>query len=132
MASAVKREPATAGAALGEAAFAAAWAEGQALTLEQALEEALTIEAVPLVAAQAQSTYRPEEQMPDGLTAREREIAALVARGLTNRQIAAELFISERTAGTHVANILGKLGFTSRAQVAAWAVEHGLTPARPD
>jgi non-specific serine/threonine protein kinase len=53
-------------------------------------------------------------------------VAALVARGLTNRQIAEELVIAERTAGTHVANILNKLGFTARAQIAAWAVEHGL------
>ena len=60
------------------------------------------------------------------LTPRESEVAALVARGLTNRQIAVRLVISERTADSHVGNILGKLGFTSRAQVAAWAVEQGL------
>jgi DNA-binding NarL/FixJ family response regulator len=45
---------------------------------------------------------------------------------LTNRQIAAELVISERTADTHVANILNKLGFSARTQVAAWAAQHGL------
>ena len=83
-------------------------------------------------AAAAPPPSGPDQPPGDLLTPREREIAALVARGLTNRQIAAELFISERTAGTHVAHILGKLGFTSRAQVAVWAVEHGLTPARPD
>ena len=48
-------------------------------------------------------------------------MARLVAEGLTNRQIAARLVISERTAGNHVAHILTKLGFTSRAQIAAWA-----------
>jgi DNA-binding NarL/FixJ family response regulator len=58
------------------------------------------------------------------LTARELDVAWRVARGLTNRQIAAELVIAEGTADRHVSNILGKLGFNSRAQVAAWAVQH--------
>ncbi|MGH3400753.1 MAG: response regulator transcription factor, partial [Streptosporangiaceae bacterium] len=57
------------------------------------------------------------------LTAREMEIARLIARGLSNRGIADELTISPATAARHVANIFGKLGFTSRAQVAAWAAE---------
>ncbi|MGI5163557.1 response regulator transcription factor [Spirillospora sp. CA-253888] len=61
---------------------------------------------------------------PSTLTAREREIAALVARGLSNRGIADELVISPATVARHVTNILTKLGFASRAQVAAWAVEH--------
>ena len=60
------------------------------------------------------------------LTRREREVAALIARGLTNREIAEELIISEMTADSHVSHILRKLGFRSRAQVARWAVEHGL------
>lgn len=55
-----------------------------------------------------------------GLTRREREVAALVAQGLTNREIAARLFISERTAESHVEQIRNKLGFHSRAQIAAW------------
>jgi len=63
-----------------------------------------------------------------GLSAREREVAALVAQGRSNREIAASLVVSERTAEAHVSNILGKLGFTTRAQIAAWAVEKGLTP----
>jgi DNA-binding NarL/FixJ family response regulator len=54
------------------------------------------------------------------LSGRETEVAQLVADGLTNRQIAARLVISERTAGNHVAHILTKLGFTSRSQIAAW------------
>jgi non-specific serine/threonine protein kinase len=62
----------------------------------------------------------------DPLTSREREVAALVARGRTNREIAAALVISERTADAHVQNILNKLGFSSRAQIGAWAAEHGL------
>jgi non-specific serine/threonine protein kinase len=53
-------------------------------------------------------------------------VATLVARGLTNRQIAAALVISERTADVHVSNILNKLTLSSRAQLAAWVVRHGL------
>jgi DNA-binding CsgD family transcriptional regulator/transcriptional regulator with XRE-family HTH domain len=66
------------------------------------------------------------------LTAREREVAVLLARGLTNRQIAEMLVIAEGTAGVHVDHILNKLGFRSRAQVAAWAAEHGLLAATID
>ena len=62
-----------------------------------------------------------------GLSTREREVAALVAQGSTNREIATHLVVSERTAEAHVSNILVKLGFTTRAQIAAWAVEKGLT-----
>jgi pimeloyl-ACP methyl ester carboxylesterase/DNA-binding CsgD family transcriptional regulator len=62
----------------------------------------------------------------DGLTRREREVAALVARGLTNRQIADALSIGERTVHTHVSNLLGKLSLATRAQVATWATAHGL------
>ncbi|MGJ3558561.1 response regulator transcription factor [Streptomyces sp. INA 01156] len=54
------------------------------------------------------------------LTRRESEIAELVALGLTNKQIAAKLVIAQRTADAHVQNILTKLGFNSRTQVAAW------------
>ena len=62
------------------------------------------------------------------LTRREKEIAVTVARGLTNRQIASELVISEHTAATHVAKILKKLGLNSRFQLAAWVTEQGLPP----
>jgi DNA-binding NarL/FixJ family response regulator len=60
------------------------------------------------------------------LTPREQEVAELIARGLTNRQIAAELIVAERTVDAHVYNMLSKLGFRSRAQVAGWAVGQGL------
>ena len=70
------------------------------------------------------------DRHPVPLSRREREIAALLALGLSNRQIADELTISVGTADRHVANILNKLGYRSRAQVAAWAVEHGLLRAR--
>jgi DNA-binding NarL/FixJ family response regulator len=68
-----------------------------------------------------EDAHRPAAAM----TAREREIAGLVALGLTNRQIADELVISSATVDRHVANILVKLGAHSRAQIAAWAVTEG-------
>ena len=61
-----------------------------------------------------------------GLTAREREVLALVADGFTNRRIAETLFISESTAGVHVSNILGKLGVATRTEAAAVATRLGL------
>jgi DNA-binding CsgD family transcriptional regulator len=73
------------------------------------------------------TSTEPKPPVPGGhathLTPREREVALLLARGLTNRQIADSLVITERTVAAHVEHILGKLGFTSRTQVALWAVE---------
>ena len=63
-----------------------------------------------------------------GLSRREVEIAKLVAEGLTNKEIGQRLFISERTVDNHVQHVLNKLGFNSRAQVAAWAATAGLLP----
>jgi DNA-binding NarL/FixJ family response regulator len=60
------------------------------------------------------------------LTAREREVLALVADGYTNRRIADTLFISESTAGVHVSNILGKLGVATRTEAATMATRLGL------
>ena len=60
----------------------------------------------------------------DQLTARERDVLACLARGLSNRAIAEELGMAERTARTHVSNILAKLGLTSRTQAALFAVDH--------
>jgi DNA-binding NarL/FixJ family response regulator len=63
---------------------------------------------------------------PAPLTAREAEVVRLVARGRTNREVAAELFISDKTVARHLSNIFAKLGLSSRAAVTAWAYEHGL------
>jgi non-specific serine/threonine protein kinase len=67
----------------------------------------------------------------DELTAREGDVARLVARGLTNRQIGEQLVISERTVDRHVENILKKLGYVSRAQIAAWAAAKMGTASAP-
>ena len=63
---------------------------------------------------------------PAALTPREREVAALLAEGLTNAEVARRLYISTKTAAVHVSNILAKLGMGSRAEVAAWAVRTGV------
>jgi non-specific serine/threonine protein kinase len=60
------------------------------------------------------------------LTAREREVAALIAEGLTNGQLAERLYISPKTAAVHVSHILTKLGLSSRAEIAAWTVRNGI------
>ena len=73
----------------------------------------------------------PEAPAPYGLTERELLVLRLVGAGRTNAQIGAELYISPRTAGVHVTNILRKLGVSSRVQAAALAERAGLLPARP-
>jgi DNA-binding NarL/FixJ family response regulator len=81
--------------------------------------------AVARVLAQRFRARKTEEPI-EPLTDREREVLSLVGKGASNKDIAAELYISERTARTHVSNILGKLGLTSRTQAALYAVEHRL------
>jgi DNA-binding NarL/FixJ family response regulator len=73
------------------------------------------------------SPHRLTKKTFEGLTQRERAVAALIARGKSNRQIADQLFVAPRTIETHVHSILSKLGFTSRAQIAVWAAEKGLS-----
>jgi DNA-binding CsgD family transcriptional regulator len=72
---------------------------------------------------------RAAKRTYDGLTAREREVAGLVAAGLSNRAIAERLVVSERTIEKHIENALAKLSFSSRAQLAVWAAERGLRAA---
>jgi DNA-binding NarL/FixJ family response regulator len=82
----------------------------------------------PAVARLLAQRLRAKQSAPDDLveplTDREREVLALLAQGLSNKEIGARLFITERTARTYVSNILGKLGLASRTQAALWAVEH--------
>ena len=128
---AVESALAAARTALGEAAFDAAWSEGQEMEYHQAVEYALGGLTRDPVRLRPTPKQAPLAGRSDPLTAREREVAALIARGLMNRQIGAELVITERTVETHVANILSKLGLTSRTQIATWAVAQGLLAANP-
>jgi DNA-binding CsgD family transcriptional regulator len=124
---------------MGEEAFARARAEGRAMGLERAVEyceQSLIVHRGPGDKPLEEATHltfsdqgigegtRPVPRggspgsEPARLTRREREIAALVARGMTNRRVAAELALSERTVETHVRNVLKKLGLKSRVQLA--------------
>ncbi len=112
-------------ARLGHRAYDTAMRQGVALsTLEAvavALERPGTGSAAPAPA--------PRSSGGDfGLTRREREVAALIAEGLSNREIAARLVVAQRTAEGHVENILSKLGFSSRAQVAGWLAAQNPPP----
>jgi predicted ATPase/DNA-binding NarL/FixJ family response regulator len=104
---------------LGDEAFEAAVQDGWRLSFRETLAYALNGEDVA-----ASPVTEPADDSP--LTPRERQVARLIAEGLSNRQIAARLVIARRTAESHVENILVKLGFTSRTQVAAWAARRPL------
>ncbi|WP_328946336.1 LuxR C-terminal-related transcriptional regulator [Streptomyces sp. NBC_00250] len=106
---------------LGETPFEAGGARGFAFDLDTAVDYALGAEEEPVPAAEASAA--PAE--PNPLTAREQQVAELVAQGMSNKQIAAKLVISPRTVEGHVDHVLTKLGLTSRAHVAAWATRHG-------
>jgi ATP/maltotriose-dependent transcriptional regulator MalT len=103
--------------ALGDAAYRKALDEGEACTVARAIDDALGHGAAATPERVRAGPSRPDNSP---LTAREWEIAQLVRDGLSNRAIAKRLVIAQRTAETHVENILNKLGFASRAQVAAW------------
>jgi len=109
-------------AALAPDLAAAAWKHGSTLREQDAVLFALSGEAAPL----KPSTAAADGQGGNVLTVREREIAALIAAGLPNKQIAIRLKIAERTADAHVEHIRTKLDVHSRAQIAAWAIRSGL------
>ncbi|RSM64755.1 hypothetical protein DMB66_19135 [Actinoplanes sp. ATCC 53533] len=103
--------------ALGDAGYAAKFGEGSRYTLDEAAEFALGV--THHAGASPAHPYSPA----DPLTRRERQVAELVAEGMTNKDIAARLVISKRTAESHVEHILAKLGFTTRVQIARWSSE---------
>jgi non-specific serine/threonine protein kinase len=108
---------------LGEVAFAVAWDAGRGLSIEAAVAEALAVAPAPPSLPPAAPCVIPD---PFGLTRREREVLALAAAGLTNAQIAEQLFLSPKTVSSHLVSIFGKLGVTSRAGATRFAIEHGL------
>jgi non-specific serine/threonine protein kinase len=123
-------------AALGQEAFAAAVARGRALPVADAVEDALAVAALLASGAESMSgsaaprTAAPELLLPVvpsfGLSPRELEVLALLARRYTDPEIAGALFISPHTASTHVKHVLGKLGAANRREAAALAARHGL------
>lgn len=93
---------------------------------EQIRATFLSRATVMLPSARSRSPERAAQLAYGGLTAREREVARLVAQGKTNRAIAEQLVLSERTVEGHVTNILAKLDGTTRTQIATWIIEKGL------
>jgi predicted ATPase/DNA-binding CsgD family transcriptional regulator len=108
--------------AVGDLRFEKAFAEGAAYSFEQCLALALGDEAEPDTGHEPAPT-KARRTPPGGLTRRQWEIAELLAEGLSNREMAARLVISQRTVETHVEHILSKLGFGSRTQVGSWVAE---------
>ena len=116
------------------------WASGLALTSEAAVALALDAPVKPAAPGAGPAgespaltmvrRYRVAAAPPSSLTQREYEIAELVAGGRSNKAIAAELSISHTTAARHVANIMAKLGFNSRTQIAAWVADRAQGPGR--
>jgi non-specific serine/threonine protein kinase len=105
---------------LTRAAFTAAWCAGRMLPMDMVITEALAI------AQAVKQPVPPEAPNRSGLTRREAEVLRLLAEGRSDREIAAALFISPKTVGTHVSNLLGKLGVPSRAAAVAHVHRYGL------
>jgi non-specific serine/threonine protein kinase len=142
-----------------EDVYARNWTTGRELTVQQSIALALSIypsgtvdsqpaseaglampfeQALELPLAATETPPEQTDQPPDAsgkrvpeLTPREQQVAALLAEGLTNRQIAERLVITERTVAAHIEHILDKLTFTSRTQIGVWASEHHLVGSRP-
>jgi non-specific serine/threonine protein kinase len=113
---------AAARAALGDQGYAAAFQRGRQMPLAQVLDDAEHTR-------RSTRSGQPDVGGAGSLTSREDEVAGLLAHGLSNKAIAQSLVIAQRTAETHVANVLVKLGLTSRSQVAAWVAEQrGIDP----
>jgi DNA-binding NarL/FixJ family response regulator len=113
--------------ALGDAAFARAEAAGRALSLEEAVAEATAFTSQAGPAAATTPIARTGVAARNGLTAREVEVLRLLVQRRTDREIADVLFISPKTVGFHVANILSKLGVANRREAATLALREGLT-----
>jgi DNA-binding NarL/FixJ family response regulator len=105
--------------ALGDVTFADAFHHGHALSYQDTIAYALDERRPPARA--------PQGDAAGALTSREREVAGLIAQGLSNKEIAATMVISQRTAESHVEHILAELGVNSRAHVAAWITERTRT-----
>ena len=101
--------------------FKVCWEEGEIMHLRDVVTYALSGPITPI-----DGTTISDKEKFQGLTKRERETASLIAQGKSNRAIAQEMTVGEKTIETYVTRILNKLGFDSRVQIATWAVEKGL------
>jgi ATP/maltotriose-dependent transcriptional regulator MalT len=100
---------------------------------DEGLRESFRHRAMEMIPpTQSLTPRQAAKQAFGGLTRRERQVATVVAQGLSNKEIADELVVSIKTVEAHVSRILSKLGFSSRAQIAAWAVDKGLASAPQD
>jgi predicted ATPase/DNA-binding CsgD family transcriptional regulator len=132
------RDVAATRAQLDPAAFQAAWLEGTRLSADELEEYAIAPDeprdvetSGPGAPVATEPPTEADEQVLK-LSPREREVAVLIARGLTSHEMAELLVVSEKTADSHADHIRAKLGLRSRTEIAAWAVAHGLhTPTRP-
>ena len=114
---------------LGEEAWEVAWRKGRAMTLEEAIEYALSKEEPSITTLSSAHEQTPTSSLPEhpaGLTSREVEVLGLVATGMTNAQVAQRLFISPRTVQRHLNSVFHKLGVSSRTAATRFALEHGL------
>jgi DNA-binding CsgD family transcriptional regulator len=115
---------------VGEAVFSAAMEYGRAMSMEEAVAEASAIDSTSgngvTRAREITDPDVPADMVGAGLTARELEVLRLIVEGHSNAEIAEMLYISPRTASTHVGRILQKLGVSSRAAATSYALRHGL------
>jgi non-specific serine/threonine protein kinase len=111
---------------LGDEAFAASWAAGCALSVDQIVEEALALLEVPPTEDDGLESPPQAPRAKGLLSPREQEVLELVAEGLTNKQIAERLVISQSTAKYHLTSLLNKLGADNRTQAVAHATQQGL------
>lgn len=123
-----ERAVAAARSHLGANAFAAAWAEGCTITLDQVLTSAGRAASSTPISEERPSITAAKLSLrsPAGLTAREVDVLRLLAQGLTDAQIAEHLVISRRTVNTHLTSIYGKIQVSSRSAATRYAVEHQL------
>ena len=110
---------------LGERTFVAAYESGRLLSPDQVLLEQVSETSLPPSPSTPVARKMPISN-PAGLTPREIEVLRLVAKGMTNEQVANQLVISPRTVDTHLTSIYGKIGVSSRSAATRYALEHHL------
>jgi non-specific serine/threonine protein kinase len=110
------KSAATARGMLGDTTFRSFFDAGAKMSVEEAVEHAR--------GGRTPAITKSKRSAKSAITRREREVASLVAKGMTNRTIADTLVVSKRTVDAHIEHILSKLSFTSRAQITAWVAEH--------